>query len=45
MEDMTEAEVGRGDDVDKAGHHHAVQVQPELLVQEVITRILEKIIF
>ena len=41
VENVAGAEVGRGDDVDKAGHHHAVQVQPELLVQEILTGVLE----
>ena len=31
---------GRGHEVHHEGHHHPVQVQPELLLQEIFTRIL-----
>ena len=31
---------GRGHEVHHEGHHHPVQVQPELLLQEVLTRVL-----
>ena len=39
-EDEAGTEVRGGDDVDQTGHQHPVQIQPELLVQEILTRIL-----
>ena len=41
MEDDAGAEVGDGQDVDKTGHHHPVQVEPELLGQEILSGILK----
>ena len=39
-EDEARTEVRAGDDVDQTGHQHPVQIQPELLLQEILTRIL-----
>ena len=39
-EDEARIEVRGGDDVDQTGHQHPVQVKPELLVQEILSRIL-----
>ena len=39
-EDEARTEVRTGDDVDQTGHQHPVQIQPELLLQEILTRIL-----
>ena len=40
-EDEARTEVRAGDDVDQTGHQHPVQIQPELLVKEILTRILK----
>ena len=41
-EDEARTEVRAGDDVDQTGHQHPVQVEPELLVQEILSRILNR---
>ena len=40
-EDEARTESRGGDDVDQTGHQHAVQIQPELLVQEILPRVLK----
>ena len=42
LEDDAGAKVGGRDDMDKTGHYHPVQIKPELLVQEVLSGILNK---
>lgn len=41
-EDGAGEEAGGGDDVDSPCHAHTVQVQPELLLQEILTRVLKE---
>ena len=38
--DKTRSEVRGGDNVDQTGHQHPIEIEPELLLQEILTRIL-----
>ena len=39
-EDKTRSEVRGGDNVDQTGHQHPIDIEPELLLQEILTRVL-----
>ena len=41
-ENQAGVQVRGGDNVDQTGHQHPVQVKPELLVQEILSRILNR---
>ena len=38
--DKTRSEVRGGDNVDQTGHQHPIEIEPELLLQEILTRVL-----